>query len=119
MADITIKAAYATVADEDGLRFVGFVTADEDGYALFRQPMGGGPIWFELNDEDLGAEDAVERIIRTATGLEVTIRPARVSRFGFAGSVTIRLDRCEGAEAALQALADMLGDRLEVPQAGG
>lgn len=105
MADITIKAAYATVAEEDGLRFVGFVTADEDSYALFRQPCGGGPVWFELNDEDLGAEDAIARIARTATGIEVTIRPALVSRFGYAGSVAIRLDRCDGAAEALQALA--------------
>lgn len=114
MADITIKAAYATVAEEDGTRFVGFVTGDEDAYALFRQPLAGGPVWFELNDEDFGAEDAVERMSRTATGVEITIRPALMSRFGWAGSVAIRLDRCDGADAALEALAGMTG--LSVPE---
>ena len=117
MADITVKAAYATVADEDGQRFVGFVTADDEGYALFRQPLGGGPVWFEVTDEDFGAEDALAALSRTATGIEVALRPELAGRFGWAQSIAIRLDRCDGAEAALAALAPMLGPLW--PGAGG
>ena len=50
MTDLVVKAAYATVATEDGQVFVGFVDARDENYALFRQQVGGGPIWFEVND---------------------------------------------------------------------
>lgn len=110
MTDVTIRAAYATVAEEDGLRFIGFVEADEEGYALFRQPLAGGPVWFELNDEDLGAEDALVSVTAGPKGLEVVLSPARAARFAFASRVAIRAGAgCEGRTEAFAALAAMLG----------
>jgi hypothetical protein len=111
MADVTIRASYATVAEEDGQRFVGFVDDEDEGYALFRQPVGGGPVWFELNDEDLGAEDALILVTAGPKGLEVALKPALAPRFGWAGSVSIRAGAaCDGRDAALEALRAMLGD---------
>ena len=71
MADITVKAAYGSVVEDEGFLFIGFAEGeDEDeGYVLFRQPLGGGPVWFEVNDEAFGAEDAVAG---------VTVGPKRV-----------------------------------------
>ena len=113
MADITVKAAYPTVADEDGQRFVGFVTADDEGYALFRQPLGGGPVWFEVSDETFGAEEAVERVEVGAKGIEITLAPQKAAAFGFARSVSVRIGAgCEDAEAAIEALRGMLGARM-------
>lgn len=110
MTDVTIRAAYATVAEEDGLRFIGFVEADEEGYALFRQPLAGGPVWFELNDEDFGDEDALVSVIASDKGLEIALAPAMAPRFGWAGSVSVKADaRCEGREEAFAALREMLG----------
>lgn len=108
MADITVKAAYATVADEDGFRFVGFVDALDESYALFRQPLSGGPLWFEVNDEDFGAEDAIRTAAVVADRLEITLRPELAGRFGYAGSVAIRLKGCDGADTALLALGGMI-----------
>lgn len=107
MADIVVKAGYATVTVEDGLRFVGFVDPKREEYALFRQPIGGGPVWFEVNDGDFGAEDALNALTLGPLGLEAVIRPALMGRFGYAGSVAVRLKTCEGAEAALVALREM------------
>ena len=59
MADLTLKAAYATVTEDDGFRFVGFVEEDDEGYALFRQPVEGGAVWFEVNDEEFGDDEAL------------------------------------------------------------
>ncbi len=110
MADVTIRAAYATVADEDDARFVGFVEDGDAGYALFRQPLGGGPVWFELNDEDFGAEDALVSVTPSAKGLEIALAPALAPRFGWATSVLIRAGAaCDGRVAALAALRAMLG----------
>lgn len=67
MADIVVKALYASVVedDEEGMMFVGFAAgeAEDEDYALFRQPLGGGPVWFEVNDEAFGAErfDGVQK----------------------------------------------------------
>ncbi len=108
MADLVVKAAYATVAEEDGTRFVGFVDALDEHYVLFRQPLTGGPVWFEVNDEDFGADDAVALAAVADGSLEIAIRPEKAGRFGYAGSVAVRLKACEGAEAALEALAGML-----------
>ncbi|MFT4151622.1 MAG: hypothetical protein QM656_15590 [Paracoccaceae bacterium] len=113
MADIVVKAAYATVADEDGLRYVGFVDALEESYALFRQPVTGGPVWFEVNDEDFGAEDAILSAQFRDGSLEIALRPGVAGRFGYAQSVSIRLKSCEGGEAALKALAGMTGLALD------
>ena len=104
MTDLVVKAAYATVATEDGQVFVGFVDARDEAYALFRQPVGGGPIWFEVNDEDFGAEEAVAGCAVGAEGLVVTLHPAKAGRFGYASRVAVRLKACEGAEAALDRL---------------
>lgn len=107
MSDLVVKAAYATVATEDDMVFVGFVDARDEAYALFRQGKSGGPIWFEVNDEDFGADDAISAAVVGPDGLVITLRPEKVGRFGFAGQVAIRLKACEGHEAALAQLAAM------------
>ena len=47
MADISIKAAYGSVVEDEGQLFVGFAEGEdeEEGYVLFRQPVGGGLIF--------------------------------------------------------------------------
>ena len=107
MSDLVVKAAYATVAEEDGQVFVGFVDARDESYALFRQAKAGGPVWFEVNDEDFGAEDAVESAAIGPGGLQITLRATKAGRFGYARQVVIRLKGCEDAEAALARLATM------------
>ena len=104
MTDLVVKAAYATVAEADGCLFIGFVDARDEAYALFRQPLGGGPIWFEVNDEDFGAEDAIAAASLGAEGLVLALHPAKMGRFGYASRVAVRLKACEGAEAALDRL---------------
>lgn len=114
MADITLKAAYATVTEDDGFRFIGFVEEDDEGYALFRQPVEGGPVWFELNDEEFGDDEALAAVTLTAKGLEITLTPEAAPRFGWATSVAIRLPaRCENRDEALAALTEMLGPLLQ------
>ena len=107
MTDLVVKAAYATVATEDGQVFVGFVDARDENYALFRQPVGGGPIWFEVNDEDFGATDAIAGAEVGPDGLVITLAPAKMGRFGYASRVAVRLKACEGADDAVQALQKM------------
>ena len=113
MADITVKAAYGSVVEDEGQLFVGFAEGEdeEDGYVLFRQAVTGGPVWFEANDESFGAEDAIEKIVAGPKGFEVTLRPARLATFGFAASVSVRVGpTCEDGAEALEALRAMLGD---------
>lgn len=115
MADITIHAAYASVVedDEDGFLFIGFAQGEDDDepYCLFRQAIGGGPVWFAVNDEDFGAEDAVASVEQTAKGLEVTLRPEVVALFGWATKVSIRIGpHTEDAAQAIAALHDVLGE---------
>ncbi|MFN7225149.1 MAG: hypothetical protein ACK4MS_14125 [Paracoccaceae bacterium] len=114
MADITIRAAYASVVedDEDGLLFIGFAEGEEEDepYCLFRQPIGGGPVWFEVSDEDFGAEDAIEHIALHETGLEISIRVADAAKFGWATSISVLIGPdTEDADQALTALAEMMG----------
>lgn len=112
MADITVKAAYGSVVEDEGELFVGFAEGEdeEEGYVLFRQPVGGGPIWFEANDETFGAEDAVEGVVARPKGFEVTIRPNNRAAFGFAATVAVRVGPgCEDGPEALAALKGMLG----------
>jgi len=114
MADISVKAAYASVVedDEDGMLFVGFAEgeAEDEAYALFRQPLTGGPVWFEVTDENFGVEDALERVTAGPKGLEIVIRPSKVAAFGWAGSVSITVGAgCECRDEAFAALAAMLG----------
>lgn len=114
MADITIRAAYASVVeDEDeGFLFVGFAEgeAEDEGYALFRQPLSGGPVWFEVTDESFGAEDALDRVQPGPKGLEITLKPQMAQRFGWASTVAVRAaPGIEGRDEAFAALAAMLG----------
>ena len=113
MADITVTAAYGSVVEDEGNLFVGFAEGeDEDeGYVLFRQPVGGGPVWFEASDETFGAEDAIETVVAGPKGFEVTIRPEKRAAFGFAASVAVRVGTgCEDGPEALTALKGILGD---------
>ncbi|PJF09584.1 hypothetical protein [Pseudorhodobacter sp. MZDSW-24AT] len=116
-ADLTIHAAYASVVedDEDGFLFIGFAQGEEEDepYALFRQPLTGGPVWFSVNDEEFGAEDAVQSITRDAKGLTITLRPEHLASFGWARSVAIRIGpHTEDADLALDALQQMMGPLL-------
>ena len=116
MADITVKAAYGSVVEDEGFLFVGFAEGEEEdeGYVLFRQPLEGGPVWFEVNDEGFGAEDAVEKVVSGPKGLEIALKPALAAKFGWAGSVAVRITSgTEDAAQALEALAQMLGDRFQ------
>jgi hypothetical protein len=112
MADITVKAAYGSVVEDEGMLFVGFAEGEDeaDGYVLFRQPIGGGPIWFEASDETFGAEDAIESVVPGPKGFEVTILPAKRAAYGFAATVAVRVGPgCEDGAEALAALQGMLG----------
>ena len=116
MADITVKAAYGSVVEDEGFLFIGFAEGEEEdeGYVLFRQPLDGGPVWFEVNDESFGAEDAVEQVVSGPKGLEITLKPSKVAAFGWASSVAVRISAgTEDAEEALAALAQMLGPRWQ------
>ena len=112
MADITVKAAYGSVVEDEGFLFVGFAEGEEEdeGYVLFRQPVEGGPVWFEATDEAFGAEDAVQSVAAGPKGIEITIRPDKVAAFGFAMTVRVTIGPdCEDSGPALTALRTMLG----------
>jgi hypothetical protein len=111
MTELVVKAAYGSVVEDEGQLFIGFAEGEDDdeGYVLFRQAIGGGPVWFEVSDEALGAEDAVQQVVAGPDGFQVLIRPAKQSAFAFATAVTVEIGPdCEDAEAALAALQDML-----------
>jgi hypothetical protein len=112
MADITVKAAYGSVVEDEGVLFIGFAAGEdeEEGYVLFRQPLAGGPVWFEVNDESFGAEDAVEKVVSGPKGFEITLHPTQLAAFGFARTVAVRVGpTCEDGAEALAALRAMLG----------
>lgn len=112
MADITVKAAYGSVVEDEGVLFVGFAAGEDadEGYVLFRQPVGGGPIWFEASDETFGAEDAIEKVVAGPKGFAVTIRPEKRAAYGFAATVAVRVGaECEDGTEAVAALKAMLG----------
>lgn len=112
MADITVKAAYGSVVEDEGQLFVGFATGEDadEGYVLFRQSLDGGPIWFEVSDETFGAEDAIESAVAGPKGFEVTIRADKRAAFGFAATVAVRVGPgCEDGPEAVAALKGMLG----------
>jgi hypothetical protein len=112
MADITVKAAYGSVVEDEGELFIGFAEGEDadEGYVLFRQPVGGGPVWFEASDETFGAEDAIESVVAGPKGFEVTIRPDKRAAYGFAATVAVRVGpACEDGPEALAALKAMLG----------
>ena len=111
MADITIKALYGSVVEDEGQLFVGFAEGEDEaeGYVLFRQPVGGGPVWFEVNDETFGAEDAIARVTEGPKGIEIALRPEVAATFGWATSVAVRIGPvCEDAAPTLDALRGML-----------
>ena len=113
MADILVKAAYASVVEDEGQLFIGFAEGEEEdeAYVLFRQAIEGGLVWFEVTDEAFGAEDALASVTAGPSGLEITIAPDKTSRFGWAGSVSVKIEAdCEGREEAYAALAAMLGN---------
>lgn len=113
MADITVKAAYGSVVEDEGRLFIGFAEGEdeEENYVLFRQPVGGGPIWFEVGDETFGAEDAVASVIAGPKGFEVTLRPEKRAAYGFAATVAVRVGSgCEDGPEAVSALKGLLGD---------
>ena len=113
MADITVKAAYGSVVEDEGQLFIGFAEGEDadESYVLFRQPIGGGPVWFEASDETFGAEDAIEQIVAGPKGFEVTIRPGQRVAFGFAATVAVKVGPgCEDGAETLAALKGMLGD---------
>ena len=112
MADLTIHALYGSVVEDEGELFVGFAEGEdeEEGYVLFRQPVEGGPVWFEVNDEGFGAADAVETVASGPKGLEITVKPSHAATFGWARSVAVRIGpECEDAAPALEALRALLG----------
>ncbi len=112
MADITVKAAYGSVIEDDGTLFIGFAEGenDDEGYVMFRQQVGGGPIWFEASDETFGAEDAIGKVTADPKGFEVTIRADQRAAYGFATTVAVRVGPgCEDGPEALAALKAMLG----------
>jgi hypothetical protein len=111
MADITVRAMYGSVVEDEGLLFIGFAEGEDadEGYVLFRQPVGGGPVWFEASDETFGAEDAIDSLVAGPGGFEVTIRPEMRAAFGFAATVAVRVGpECEDGAGALAALQGML-----------
>jgi hypothetical protein len=114
MAEIVIRAAYASVVeeDEDGALFIGFAEGEDEDepYCLFRQALIGGPIWFQVNDESLEAEDAVQALQLGPKGLEITLRPEKAAQLGWATHVRVRIGpECESADEAIAALRVMLG----------
>ncbi len=118
MADIVVRAAYGSVVEdeEEGCLFVGFAEGEdeESAYVLFRQPLAGGPVWFEATDEAFGAEDAVERVEAGPEGLRITLRPEKRAALGWAGEIAVRIGPdCEDAPQALAALRAMLGARMQ------
>jgi hypothetical protein len=115
--DLTLRALYASVVedDEDGLLFIGFAEGEdeEEPYLLFRQPLSGGPVWFEIGDEAFGAEDALESVTETPMGLVLTTRPETRAALGFVATIDLRLGpHCEDAAPAVAALREMLGPKL-------
>ncbi|MCX7288676.1 MAG: hypothetical protein NTW20_14280 [Rhodobacterales bacterium] len=112
MADINLTALYGSVVEDEGLVFIGFAEGEdeEECYVMFRQAASGGPVWFEVNDEEFGAEDALKEVTSGPTGLEITLKADAAATFGWAQTVAVRIGPdCEDAAPALEALQGMLG----------
>ena len=117
MADIVLKAAYGSVVEDEGFLFIGFAEGEceDEPYVLFRQPVGGGQVWLEVNDESFGAEDAVLGVTEGPKGFEIALAPAKAAAFGYAGSVAVRVGPgCEDGAEAVAALREMLGGLWQV-----
>jgi hypothetical protein len=114
-ADVEINAAYASVVEDEGTLFVGFPEGEDetDPYVLFRQETTGGPVWFEMDDEFFGADDAVETLDWTDAGLTIHIAEPARARLGQVAVITVSLPvDCEDRAEAEAALAQMLGARF-------
>lgn len=111
-ADITIKATYASVVEDEGQLFIGFAEGHEgEPYAMFRQSTEGGPIWFEVSDETLGGDDVIESVTLNGTKLSVLIKPEKSMKLGFARHIAVNpRSACEDRDMAIDALRDMLGE---------
>ena len=115
MSDITVNALYASVVEEEGQLFIGFVEGEDDDepYVMFRRASGGGPVWFEVSDESLGADDAVESVTRTERGLSILIDPEKASRLASAREIVVKITPAtENGEEAIEALRDLMGARF-------
>ncbi|WP_112311570.1 hypothetical protein [Pseudogemmobacter bohemicus] len=115
MSDITVKALYASIVEDEGQLFIGFVEGEDEDepYVMFRRDAFGGPVWFEVSDESLGAEEAVESVTRTERGLSILIEPSKAARFGMAREIAVRITPAtENGEEAIEALRDLMGARF-------
>ena len=111
MATMEITAAYSSVVEDEGMLFVGFAEGEDadEPYVLFRQPVEGGPVWFEVSDESFGAEDAVEALEFHADRIEITIAAAKVATFGFLARVVVHIGPdCDSGPEATAALRLMM-----------
>ena len=107
--ETSITTELEVMSDSDGMVAVPAKILSETLKALPQQP-----ITFSVNDENFGAEDAVERVRRTGKGIEISLRPDQAQTFGWAQSVAVRIGPgCEDADAALEALQQMLGERWQ------
>lgn len=107
-----MTAAYGSVVEDEGMLFIGFAEGEEEdeGYVLFRQPVEGGPVWFEVTDEAFGAEDAVAGVVAGPEGLDILIRPEKAAALGWASRVNVRIAAgADGRDEAFAALEAMLG----------
>jgi hypothetical protein len=113
--DIEIIAAYASVVEDEGTLFVGFPEGEDetDPYVLFRQEVPSGPVWFEMDDEFFGADDAVERLDWAASGFTIHLADSVRARFAHVAVISVALPPdCEDRAEAEVALAGMLGARF-------
>jgi hypothetical protein len=111
MAEMEITAAYASVVEDEGMLFVGFAEGEDadEPYVLFRQPVGGGRVWFEVSDESFGAEDAVEALEFHADRIEITIAAGEVATFGYLARVVVLVGpECDSGPEAIAALRQMM-----------
>lgn len=115
MSDIVVKALYASIVEDEDQLFIGFVEGEDEGepYVMFRRAVSGGPVWFEVSDESLGAEDAVESVTQTERGLSILIDRAMASKFAMAREIVVKITAAtENGEAAIEALRDLMGARF-------
>ena len=116
MDELAIKALYASVVEDEGVLFIGFAEGEDETepYVLLRQEVSGGPIWFEVADESLGADDAVEKVILGEKGLTFVIAEDKVAKIGGAKEVPVKIGPAtEDADQAIAALRDIFGARFE------
>jgi hypothetical protein len=112
MSTMTVRAAYASVIEDEEHLFIGFAEGEDadEPYVLFRQRIGGGPVWLEVSDETFGAEDATETVDIGVDGISIIVKPSKVASFGFLDRIDVQIGTdCDGADDALAALRLVLG----------